>query len=85
MEVMGQIRSNAEWLLELHPKPKTEPVVETTLPEETEQEPTEEATVPVQGSGEGADPVLYWGIGIAVLAVLLAAGIYAVIRARKRP
>lgn len=86
MEVMGQIRSNAEWLLELlQPKPTTEPVIETTLPEETEQEPTVETTVPVYESGEEADPGLYWGIGITALAVLLAAGVYAVIKARKRP
>ena len=84
MEVMGQIGSNAERFLEMMlPKPTTEPVIETTLPEETEQEPTVETTVPVYESGEEADPGLYWGIGMA--AVVLAAGVYAVIKARKRP
>ena len=83
MEVMGQIRSNTERLLDMTlPKPTTEPSTETDSPEKTEQEPTEETTVPVYDSEQEADTGWYWGIGIAVV---LATGVYAVIKARKRP
>lgn len=82
MEVLQNIKDGAKQILDTYlPNPTTEPPSTTSS---TEAAVPEETTLPLQDSGEETTSGLYWGVGTAVLAMVLIAGIYAFIKARKR-
>lgn len=87
LEVLQKIEVSAKHILGMFlPDPTTQPPAanaEDSVPNETTQDPTEGTTLPLQGSEEGTDLGLYWGIGIAALAVV-ALGIFAMTKAKKR-